>query len=282
MNKDIRKYLVMFLLLCLIIPSLNTHASNDIMQNTELNTESIITQADEEVINQIIPSQEEMKTYTADEVGFIILSESHAAYLNLSKPHFDTNEDQKSTVPKKNYAIVGNPSMQCPLFWSGGITIWRNGKKYEAFECINSEMVKNPSVKFWYILYFAGTNDVKLQGATSAIEAMKKNIEALSTHQFSTPHVVGVVTTPHLYIGSRALNKSIDKYDDAEYDVLKNQNRQYLYYDARDDFDSFVEAGSLLGSEYEHYSATKANDGVHYYSKQYWEVISNACNVIYN
>lgn len=224
----------------------------------------------------------DLSNYTSDQIGFIILGESHAGVIGLSKKYFCMDDSLVTNVPKDNILAIANPSTLSPGFWGGGISLNANGRSYEAFSYINEEMDKHPNVKFWFVVYYAGTNDVKIKGDVVATRFMKENLNKLLNAKFHANHTVALITTAHFYGWDDSYKTKVDNYDDAELKAMAELGLVSNSYDARADFDSFTSGKKLLGTEYSGYRYNLSGDGIHFYASEYWAVMTKACNAIYN
>ena len=219
--------------------------------------------------------------YNPWEIGVMVLSESHAGVMEEAHAWYNDDTSLSIPIPKMNVVFVGRPSEYEPLWFSGGITHYVNGIGYECFTEINNIMATAPDVKFWYLVWFMGSNDVTKRGLDVAVDAMKANVLTLDEQEFVTPHTMALITTPHKY--GKTYEKYLtrmDQYDDIELEFFKNIGYGDRVYDSRDDFDSFIQNGHITGKEYKGYVYPYSGDGVHFYASQYWQVISNAINVI--
>ncbi len=216
------------------------------------------------------------------EVGFMILSESHAGVMEEAHEFYNADTSLSIPIPKVSVVFVGRPSEYEPLWFSGGITHYVDGIGYECFTEINNIMSTAPDVKFRYLVWFMGSNDVTKRGLDVAVDAMIKNITTLDSQEFVTPHTMALITTPHKY-GKTYENfrTRMDQYDEIELDFFRSIGYGDNCYDSRDDFDAFIKNGRLTGEEYKGYSYPHSGDGVHFYAMQYWQVISTAINEIY-
>lgn len=218
--------------------------------------------------------------YAPNEIGFIILGESHCGVLALSHSYFAGDNTIASAVPKENYVAIANPSMSSPYFWGGGITLPANGRTYEGISIINEMMDAHPNVKLWYITYFAGTNDVRYAGVDTAISAVNKNLKALDNTTFHQESKIALITTPHQYGHGHSFAAKVDSYVAAEEQAMKKMGYADTFYNAVADYDKYVSNGKLTGTEYSGYRYNLSGDGIHFYAKQYWTVTTNACNEI--
>ena len=216
------------------------------------------------------------------EVGFMILTESHGGVMEEAHEFYNADSSLSISVPKMSVVFVGRPSEYEPLWFSGGITHYVDGVGYECFTEINNIMSTAPDVKFWYLVWFMGSNDVTKRGLDVAVDAMVKNVTTLDQQEFVTPHTMALITTPHKYGKTyESFRTVMDQYDETELEFFRSIGYGNNCYDSRDDFDAFIKNGRLTGKEYKGYVYPHSGDGVHFYASQYWQVISKAINEIY-
>lgn len=219
--------------------------------------------------------------YDPNEVGFLILSECHSDVLLWSLPQYLEDTAFVTEVPKVNIVPLSSKSLEHPKYWAGGDTVNYQGIKYEANDVINNAMDEHPNVKFWYIVYFVGSNAVRNSGAKGTTEYMKYNVSKIDANVYNTDHTIALMTTPTMYGRGNAQLRAIDSYDSNEVEFMISRGMKNYTYDTRPDFAKYIEGESIRRYEFRGYRFGASGDGLHYYGKQYWTVATNAVNTIY-
>lgn len=213
---------------------------------------------------------------TMDSTGVIVIGESHCGVIGLSKGYFLQDSSIVTSLPKNNYYSIASPSMKAPGFWGGGISLPANGRSYEGISYINEIMDARPDINNWYIVYFNGTNDIKIQGASSAMKSMKSDLTKLSTCSFNKPHKLAVITMPHFYGLGPSYKSKVNAYDQAEIEAMASLGLSAYCFDSRNVYSTFTKGGKLTGKEYSGYRYNLSGDGIHFYASQYWTVTAQA------
>lgn len=225
--------------------------------------------------------QARVSCYEPNEVGFLILSECHSDILLWSIPNLMEDKKITSTVPKENIVPMSSKSHNYPDYFAGGVTVNFEGNDYEADSIINGLMEEHPNVKFWYIVYFAGSNYIRNIGANKAMDYAKSNLETIANKTYYADNTIALMTTPPMYNRGKASEKLVDSYDDLEMEYMKSIGYTEYAYDTRDDFSEYVNDKVLKRVEFPGYRYGSSGDGLHFYGKQYWIVTINAVNEIY-
>lgn len=226
--------------------------------------------------------QHRVSKYDPKEVGFIILSECHSDVLLWSLEKYYYDKSFVTEVPKDNIVPLSSKSLQYPDYWGGDVIVEYEGIEYEANEVINNAMKEHKNVKFWYIVYFVGSNAVRNRGVSGAMSYLKTNLDKIANNDYYAENTIALMTTPPMYGRGKAQARSIEDYNEAEMEYMAEIGYTDYAFDARDAFGKYINDTKLKRVEFPGYRFGASGDGLHYYGKQYWTVTVEAVNTIYN
>lgn len=223
-----------------------------------------------------------VSSYSPNEVGFIILSECHSDILLWSIPYYLEDNSITTIVPKVNVVPLSSKSHGYPNYWGGGVTVNFEGLDYEADDVINGAMKEHNNVKFWYIVYFAGSNYVRNLGVKGAGKYVKSNLDSIANKTYYADNTIALMTTPPMYNRGPAVARTVEEYDDFELEHMKSIGYEDYAFDTREAFSEYIDGKKLKRVEFKGYRYGSSGDGLHFYGKQYWTVAAEAVNTIYN